>query len=169
MGTLDIGLRSQRSSGSWQNRMSIPNSSSSLVQNCHILQLQNRNHEPKNELHLLSLQEAILSQVRNGGSGGMGGGGGGARGGGGFGGGAMGAASGPTIARKRISRMSPGPEAQKKRPVIPPSNINGTDPVSVPETDKYGTWILISNVSRSSKSRNGQSICSAGCTPTWWW
>nr|XP_049466666.1 uncharacterized protein LOC120958835 isoform X2 [Anopheles coluzzii] len=81
--------------------------------------------EPK---EVLSKKEAILSQVRNGGSGGMGGGGGGARGGGGFGGGAMGAASGPTIARKRISRMSPGPEAQKKRPVIPPSNINGTDP-----------------------------------------
>ncbi|XP_040171004.1 uncharacterized protein LOC120904760 isoform X2 [Anopheles arabiensis] len=81
--------------------------------------------EPK---EVLSKKEAILSQVRNGGSGGMGGGGGGARGGSGFGGGAMGAASGPTIARKRISRMSPGPEAQKKRPVIPPSNINGTDP-----------------------------------------
>uniref|UniRef100_A0A6E8W5R8 Phorbol-ester/DAG-type domain-containing protein n=1 Tax=Anopheles coluzzii TaxID=1518534 RepID=A0A6E8W5R8_ANOCL len=76
-------------------------------------------------------KEVLSKKVRKGrvsGTGGMGGGGGGARGGGGFGGGAMGAASGPTIARKRISRMSPGPEAQKKRPVIPPSNINGTDP-----------------------------------------
>ncbi|XP_049293266.1 uncharacterized protein LOC125768968 isoform X1 [Anopheles funestus] len=79
--------------------------------------------EPK---EVLTKKDAILSQVRNGGSGGMGGG---ARSGGGFGGGAMGAATGPMIARKRISRMSPGPElSQKKRPVIPPSNINGTDP-----------------------------------------
>uniref|UniRef100_A0A182JVM4 Phorbol-ester/DAG-type domain-containing protein n=1 Tax=Anopheles christyi TaxID=43041 RepID=A0A182JVM4_9DIPT len=80
--------------------------------------------EPK---EVLTKKDAILSQVRNGSSGGMGGGGG-ARSGGGFGGGAMSAASGPMIARKRISRMSPGPETQKKRPVIPPSNINGTDP-----------------------------------------
>uniref|UniRef100_A0A182RW66 C2 domain-containing protein n=1 Tax=Anopheles funestus TaxID=62324 RepID=A0A182RW66_ANOFN len=79
--------------------------------------------EPK---EVLTKKDAILSQVRNGGSGGMGGG---ARSGGGFGGGAMGAVTGPMIARKRISRMSPGPElSQKKRPVIPPSNINGTDP-----------------------------------------
>uniref|UniRef100_A0A182MP47 Phorbol-ester/DAG-type domain-containing protein n=1 Tax=Anopheles culicifacies TaxID=139723 RepID=A0A182MP47_9DIPT len=79
--------------------------------------------EPK---EVLTKKDAILSQVRNGGSGGMGGG---ARSGGGFGGGGMGGATGPTIARKRISRMSPGPElTQKKRPVIPPSNINGTDP-----------------------------------------
>ncbi|XP_050080194.1 uncharacterized protein LOC126567892 [Anopheles maculipalpis] len=82
--------------------------------------------EPK---EVLTKKDAILSQVRNGGSGGLGGG---ARTGGGFGGGGgggMGVASGPTIARKRISRMSPGPElTQKKRPVIPPSNINGTDP-----------------------------------------
>ncbi|XP_058174330.1 uncharacterized protein LOC131289140 isoform X3 [Anopheles ziemanni] len=75
--------------------------------------------EPKEVL--TSKKDAILSQVRNGG-----GGGGGARMGGGFGGGTGG---GATIARKRISRMSPGPElTQKKRPVIPPSNINGTDP-----------------------------------------
>uniref|UniRef100_A0A182TCA5 Uncharacterized protein n=1 Tax=Anopheles maculatus TaxID=74869 RepID=A0A182TCA5_9DIPT len=84
--------------------------------------------EPK---EVLTKKDAILSQVRNGGSGG--GMGGGARTGGGFGGGGggggMGVASGPMIARKRISRMSPGPEhTQKKRPVIPPSNINGTDP-----------------------------------------
>ncbi|XP_052897867.1 uncharacterized protein LOC128304697 [Anopheles moucheti] len=82
-----------------------------------------RASEPK---EVLTKKDAILSQVRNGGSGGLGGG---ARTGGGFGGGSIGAASGPTIARKRISRMSPGPElSQKKRPVIPPSNINGTDP-----------------------------------------
>ncbi|XP_035893982.1 uncharacterized protein LOC118504057 [Anopheles stephensi] len=82
--------------------------------------------EPK---EVLTKKDAILSQVRNGGS--AGGLGGGARTGGGFGGGGggMGVATGPMIARKRISRMSPGPElSQKKRPVIPPSNINGTDP-----------------------------------------
>uniref|UniRef100_A0A182MXA1 Phorbol-ester/DAG-type domain-containing protein n=1 Tax=Anopheles dirus TaxID=7168 RepID=A0A182MXA1_9DIPT len=83
-----------------------------------------RASEPK---EVLTKKDAILSQVRNGGSGGAMGGG--ARSGGGFGAGGMGAASGPMIARKRISRMSPGPElTQKKRPVIPPSNINGTDP-----------------------------------------
>lgn len=76
--------------------------------------------EPKEVL--TSKKDAILSQVRNGG-----GGGGGGRIGGGFGGGIGG--GGATIARKRISRMSPGPElTQKKRPAIPPSNINGTDP-----------------------------------------
>uniref|UniRef100_A0A9I3G238 Phorbol-ester/DAG-type domain-containing protein n=1 Tax=Anopheles farauti TaxID=69004 RepID=A0A9I3G238_9DIPT len=83
-----------------------------------------RASEPK---EVLTKKDAILSQVRNGGSGGAMGGG--ARSGGGFGAGGMSVASGPTIARKRISRMSPGPElTQKKRPAIPPSNINGTDP-----------------------------------------
>uniref|UniRef100_A0A182IJY2 Phorbol-ester/DAG-type domain-containing protein n=1 Tax=Anopheles atroparvus TaxID=41427 RepID=A0A182IJY2_ANOAO len=81
--------------------------------------------EPKEVL--TSKKDAILSQVRNGG------GGGGARIGGGFGGGMGGSmgggVGGATIARKRISRKSPGPElTQKKRPIIPPSNINGTDP-----------------------------------------
>uniref|UniRef100_A0A2M3ZL08 Putative cell wall protein rbr3 n=1 Tax=Anopheles braziliensis TaxID=58242 RepID=A0A2M3ZL08_9DIPT len=93
--------------------------------------------EPK---EVLTKKEAILSQVRNGGSGAMGGGG--ARIGGGFGAGGMGAGGGATIARKRISRKSPGPElTQKKRPAIPPSNINGTDPQIVQWATHLFRWL----------------------------
>ncbi|XP_053670399.1 uncharacterized protein LOC128720730 [Anopheles nili] len=89
--------------------------------------------EPK---EVLTKKDAILSQVRNGGAGGVAGG---ARPGGGFGGGGMGGGGGAMIARKRISRMSPGPElTQKKRPIIPPSNINGANP----EITKWGIHLF---------------------------
>ncbi|XP_052861238.1 uncharacterized protein LOC128268239 isoform X2 [Anopheles cruzii] len=95
-----------------------------------------RASEPK---EVLTKKDAILSQVRNGGSGAMGGG---ARIGGGFGGGIGGGGGGATIARKRISRKSPGPElTQKKRPVIPPSNINGTDPQIVQWAIHLFRWL----------------------------
>lgn len=78
-------------------------------------------------------QEALLAQARNGG----GALGGGARVGGGLGGGAAfgpkaggigGGGGGGAVLRKRISRKSPGPElTQKKRTIVPPSNINGSD------------------------------------------
>ncbi|XP_058054253.1 uncharacterized protein LOC131205946 [Anopheles bellator] len=95
-----------------------------------------RASEPK---EVLTKKDAILSQVRNGGSGAMGGG---ARIGGGFGGGIGGGGGGATIARKRISRKSPGPElTQKKRPAIPPSNINGTDPQIVQWAIHLFRWL----------------------------
>lgn len=82
----------------------------------------------------LQKQEALLAQARNGALGGgarVGGGFGGAGiGGGGPKGGIGGGGGGTAILRKRISRKSPGPElTQKKRTVLPPSNINGSDMV----------------------------------------
>lgn len=86
--------------------------------------------EPKEVL--ATKKEALLAQARNGGALG-----GGARVGGGLGGGGGGGAAfgpkaggigGGTALRKRISRKSPGPElTQKKRTIVPPSNINGSD------------------------------------------
>ncbi|XP_035788776.1 uncharacterized protein LOC118465021 [Anopheles albimanus] len=106
-----------------------PSSSSALAAGARL-------SEPK---EVLTKKDAILSQVRNGGSGAMGGG---ARIGGGFGGGGMGAGGGATIARKRISRKSPGPElTQKKRPAIPPSNINGTDPQIIQWATHLFRWL----------------------------
>ncbi|XP_055538235.1 uncharacterized protein LOC129725882 isoform X2 [Wyeomyia smithii] len=80
--------------------------------------------EPKEVL--ASKKEALLAQAKNGTLGS------GARVGGGFGGsppfGQKPGVGGSAIVRKRISRRSPGPElSQKKRTVIPPSNINGSD------------------------------------------
>ncbi|XP_053689737.1 uncharacterized protein LOC128738547 isoform X2 [Sabethes cyaneus] len=79
--------------------------------------------EPKEVL--ASKKDALLAQAKNGPLGG------GARVGGGFGGGIgqkAGGVGGSAIVRKRISRRSPGPElSQKKRTIIPPSHINGSD------------------------------------------
>ncbi|XP_065087563.1 uncharacterized protein LOC135709227 isoform X2 [Ochlerotatus camptorhynchus] len=97
--------------------------------------------EPK-EVHA-SKKDALLAQARNGALGG------GARVGGGFGG-AGGAAfgakggigAGTAIVRKRISRKSPGPElSQKKRTVLPPSNINGSDMQSVQWAIHVFRWL----------------------------
>ncbi|XP_062560922.1 uncharacterized protein LOC134225131 isoform X3 [Armigeres subalbatus] len=98
--------------------------------------------EPK-EL-LASKKEALLAQARNGTLGG------GARVGGGFGGGGGpkggfgggGGGGGSAIVRKRISRKSPGPElTQKKRTVLPPSNINGSDMQSVQWAIHLFRWL----------------------------
>ncbi|EAT32890.1 AAEL014872-PA, partial [Aedes aegypti] len=78
--------------------------------------------------------------------------GGGARVGGGFGGagiggggpkgGIGGGGGGTAILRKRISRKSPGPElTQKKRTVLPPSNINGSDMQSVQWAIHLFRWL----------------------------
>ncbi|XP_055593090.1 uncharacterized protein LOC129744537 [Uranotaenia lowii] len=86
--------------------------------------------EPKEVL--ASKKDLLLASVKNGGSarvgGGIGGGAAASSFAGGPRGGAGGIGGGSTIARKRISRKSPGPElSQKKRPVVAPSNINGSD------------------------------------------
>ncbi|XP_058466743.1 uncharacterized protein LOC131439578 isoform X2 [Malaya genurostris] len=94
--------------------------------------------EPK---EVLASKKDSLLAARNGSLGG------GARVGGGFGSGggggmAFGQKSGATIARKRISRRSPGPElTQKKRTVIPPSNINGSDPQAVQWAIHIFRWL----------------------------
>uniref|UniRef100_A0A1Q3FVE2 Protein kinase c conserved region 1 n=2 Tax=Culex tarsalis TaxID=7177 RepID=A0A1Q3FVE2_CULTA len=105
--------------------------------------------EPKEVL--ATKKEALLAQARNGGAlgggarvgGGLGGGGGGAAFGpkaGGFGGGAGG--GGGVALRKRISRKSPGPElTQKKRTIVPPSNINGSDIQSVQWAIHMFRWL----------------------------
>nr|XP_019933399.2 uncharacterized protein LOC109623319 isoform X3 [Aedes albopictus] len=103
--------------------------------------------EPKEVL--ASKKEALLAQARNGALGG------GARVGGGFGGAGIGGGGGPkggfggggggggtAILRKRISRKSPGPElTQKKRTVLPPSNINGSDMQSVQWAIHLFRWL----------------------------
>lgn len=104
--------------------------------------------EPKEVL--ATKKEALLAQARNGALGGGarvggglgGGGGGGAAFGpkaGGFGGGAGG---GGAALRKRISRKSPGPElTAKKRTIVPPSNINGSDIQSVQWAIHMFRWL----------------------------
>lgn len=102
--------------------------------------------EPKEVL--ASKKEALLAQARNGALGG------GARVGGGFGGagiggggpkggiGGGGGGGGTAILRKRISRKSPGPElTQKKRTVLPPSNINGSDMQTVQWAIHMFRWL----------------------------
>lgn len=100
--------------------------------------------EPKEVL--ASKKEALLAQARNGALGGgarVGGGFGGAGiGGGGPKGGIGGGGGGTAILRKRISRKSPGPElTQKKRTVLPPSNINGSDMQSVQWAIHLFRWL----------------------------
>ncbi|XP_055621668.1 uncharacterized protein LOC129765401 isoform X2 [Toxorhynchites rutilus septentrionalis] len=93
--------------------------------------------EPKEVL--ASKKDILLAQAKNGALGG------GARVGGGSGGAAFAQKSGvggATIARKRISRKSPGPElTQKKRTIIPPSNINGSDMQSVQWAIHLFRWL----------------------------
>lgn len=101
--------------------------------------------EPKEVL--ATKKEALLAQARNGG----GALGGGARVGGGLGGGAAfgpkaggigGGGGGGAVLRKRISRKSPGPElTQKKRTIVPPSNINGSDIQSVQWAIHMFRWL----------------------------
>lgn len=99
--------------------------------------------EPKEVL--ATKKEALLAQARNGALGGgarVGGGlGGGGGGGAAFGPKAGGIGGGATL-RKRISRKSPGPElSQKKRTIVPPSNINGSDVQSVQWAIHMFRWL----------------------------
>lgn len=102
--------------------------------------------EPKEVL--ATKKEALLAQARNGGAlgggarvgGGLGGSGGGAAFGSKVGG--IGGGGGGATLRKRISRKSPGPElTQKKRNIVPPSNINGSDIQSVQWAIHMFRWL----------------------------
>ncbi|XP_058836970.1 uncharacterized protein LOC131693278 [Topomyia yanbarensis] len=88
-----------------------------------------------------SKKDSLLA-ARNGSLGGGARVGGGTGGGGGMAFGQKSGVGGATIARKRISRKSPGPElTQKKRTVFPPSNINGSDMQAVQWAIHMFRWL----------------------------